>query len=1082
MDDTSSSNNPIYNRSYQLDPPLIGDILGSYIVADPADEPFFLPNFRLESLCNRVSGKILQDGNLLEGVGSLYCLCMYFTSTPRIHVTDNVELRCILAVEACMGECMSLLQEEGKLSLGHPSAQFEEFVDKINLYDTFDLGYIVAKDIINDIVKMVRSAGDKMDERTKHSRKNARGVKDCFQLHSIYFMCTMALSHICGILMHHDVVYKCPGITESLLLGFITLPARPVTSGFAPGTAKGSRDEHLKRQMKSMEKKSDSDRFKLCFELGAKLCFAVVKGLTLDDAKRIYLVKLRMMRNIAHPLVDYAQMTARAIENELKKERKLTALQICKDLDADSVFLSGQRVPLKMKIPPKTDDDEPELATSRATPSKNEKDDGRLDARGPAIAKHLKKAVPQFWDVVERLRPAYLCFMRLRQPQIAYFGAKPLSSTFMAQLGRDDRVLSANQRLDIIEAAYNDTKSAFIPRVCDPADGLFWGGQHMLEFVVSQAKRGRFICQEDEAIVTTLSRGIDTLHQEGAKSTLEMTNRAWREKQEAYKTLANPVMKKRPPTSPQRIAASFTTLEEGGGCVPNSRMGSRGMEKVAVKKDLLDRLRHVEQEAKFERELGDVFERKVTLKRKEKLNERLRDVDKRLEAGLGLYEHVTTSGHGMVRQRRQGVTGLGGKPSRSKVNAPTIGITLDQSALDTAEILRYRKNLKTGGITSKVHPTYTGISPLWTRPDVKKVENPLQDFLPPKEVDCDDLFKNITGEMRREYAKSVNKYQDEEAKKKTKRELKMEQSKQLELEKLRTFKLGSLRGAMDERRRIEKESMVIKADVEEAVMNEAAKDKAQERAERRIRDKRDERENERIKDMCKQREAILAKEERRKVERSTMEKMRLHEIQDTKDTQEIIRRAREEARMMLLEGRQRKKEDAIIAAQKEKCVKLKMARKAFRQDLTKTTKVVRHGSFHQIRGRLAYYKNVRVKDKPYISYEDEDGKTYYRDTIDNHTSYKVPEDGPIISSDNLAMEEYELEHGEGSYAILLADRAWKDQANVDKGYYDESGVFVDLQGYYDENYEFVDLSHGYFDESGEFLEYANGIGTLDFMV
>ena len=1093
MDDVSSSNNPIYGRHFPLDPDLIGDILASYLRSDPTEDPFFLPTFRLESLCDRVSGKVLHDGNLLEGVGSLYALCMYLTSTPKIHISDNAVFRSLLVVETCMSEALALIQEEGKLTLTHPSAQFERYTeDKVDLYDSFEYSYNVAKEIIREIMKSVRSAGDKLDARTKHSRKNARGMKDCYQLHSIYFMCAMALSHACGVLMHYDVMFKCPGIAESLLLAFIASPKRPVTNETnAPTTSSGAHGDHMKRQMKTLEKKSDSDRFNQCFELSSKLCFAVIRSLKLDDAKRLFLVKLRIMRSVATPLVDFAQMSSRVLEIELKKERKLTQVQVYGDIDADCVLLAGQRIPLKMKIPPKVDEDEPEMATSTPTPTKNDRENGSLQSRGPIIAKHLKKSIPQFWDVVERLRPVYLCFMRLRQPQIAYFSAKALSAVQRAQLkGKHDHDMTANQRLDIIEAAYHETASNFIPRVCDPADGLFWAGQHMLEYVVSEAKRGRFICQEDEATIATLSKGIHSLQDESTKSTLEMSKGEWREKQDKIKTLANPDAKKKPSTSPQRIATSFAMLADGG-TVPDSRAG-RDQEKVTVKKDLLDRLRTAEQEAQFERELGNIFSAKSSAKRKGLLDIRLKVVDKRLEFGLGLYEHSTTAGVGQSRSRRKGVTlkagVIGGKrrnkSKSSHSNADEASdLTLNQSALDTAEIQRFRKNLRGAGVTAQVHPTYTGISPLWSRPEEPKVENPLADFLPPKEVDHDNLFKNITGEMRKEYAKSITKFQVKRKKDQDKQELKMQESKQLELEKLRTFKLGSLRHAMDERRRIEQDSIGIRNALEETYANEEKARKAQERAERRVRDQQNERENERIKDMKKQSDALNAKEERRKKERETMEKIRLVEISDKKETQEIIRRAKEEARMKVLEERQRRKEDAIIKAVEDRNQKLKERRAQFQVELTDTAKVVRHGSFQQLRGgRTAYYKGVRKRDKPYISYEDDEGRTYYVDTIDNHTTYKMPQDAPIISSENLAMEQYELEHGEGSYAVLLADRAWKDQANADGGYYDESGVWVDLQGYYDENYEFVDLSHGYFDDDGEFIEYANGIGTLDFMV
>ena len=80
------------------------------------------------------------------------------------------------------------------------------------------------------------------------------------------------------------------------------------------------------------------------------------------------------------------------------------------------------------------------------------------------------------------------------------------------------------------------------------------------------------------------------------------------------------------------------------------------------------------------------------------------------------------------------------------------------------------------------------------------------------------------------------------------------------------------------------------------------------------------------------------------------------------------------------------------------------------------------------------------------------------------------------------MQEYEKEHGVGSYAIMLADHEWKDQCNANGGYYDDRGKWVTMRGYWDENYEWVDMSHGYYNEKGEFILHPPVSGNLDFMV
>jgi hypothetical protein len=96
---------------------------------------------------------------------------------------------------------------------------------------------------------------------------------------------------------------------------------------------------------------------------------------------------------------------------------------------------------------------------------------------------------------------------------------------------------------------------------------------------------------------------------------------------------------------------------------------------------------------------------------------------------------------------------------------------------------------------------------------------------------------------------------------------------------------------------------------------------------------------------------------------------------------------------------------------------------------------VRRGIFKWQRGKLKFYRDVRRREVPWIQYEDENGNFYYYDSITNKTQYKEPTDAPYTNYKDVARLEYETLNGAGSYDALLADRAWKDEAMANGGYY-----------------------------------------------
>lgn len=305
------------------------------------------------------------------------------------------------------------------------------------------------------------------------------------------------------------------------------------------------------------------------------------------------------------------------------------------------------------------------------------------------------------------------------------------------------------------------------------------------------------------------------------------------------------------------------------------------------------------------------------------------------------------------------------------------------------------------------------------------------------------------------YIAEINDYKDGVKKQKEDYAMKLEDAAESITGMLRTFKAVQIKEIKETRKRESADSIAIRDRMAKAAKDEKYAAKLERQREEELRILEEEKEIFRIRAIKNRQRAIDEKEEAERRERAQKERVRLKDMADKAEHNEILRRMREEARMKFLEERQREKERRLARAAIKKQEELYRKQNQLKQVKQKATKVVRKGNFMWHNGKFGFYKDARPTDIPYLQYEDDYGTPYYFDPLSNTTSYDTPGDAPIIHHTDKEREEFDGEHGEGEYDKLMEQRRFKDQCNLDGGYYSQAGVWLELNGYYDENYAFV---------------------------
>jgi hypothetical protein len=1080
----TNTNDPIFRKDCPMDNTMVADILGSLIRAEPTVNPYHVPEFRLDQLYSRSCITLQSDGDVLEALGCVYTICYHYGTCSTFQPLSGrgitqVDRKCVALMQVIAVESICEMQDASGLYFLDPKLRHEQ-LKGAQQYLEFTESLEIAQSIIRDLMEQVRLCRQQVDTRTQKYRNTvSKFRKDCTKPHCLFFMAMFGLNHIGAILQRIDQLNEIPGMVE-LFLCAITVVNE---SGLDPSQETKNSPEKVDSdstniydaQLKKKREEKDPDRFSKCLEKVANLSFTILDGIAISDITEIMTVRKRMSKPLTYPEVDFAKMKIKRLEAFLNDGRELFARKTSTNSTKTHINADEFCWRLSHFLAKKGGENIVKSQSEMLSPSKDATANARYDC-------------DQFYnEIADRLQMAFVCLRRLHS-----FPKSCLKTNVKTTEALPSQSKNSKERCDRIEALYDNIITSCVnPRSMDPKESFFWGTGALVEYVYHEALEGKYLCSVDDAIIAKLMREKRKLKQKVVPSS----------------SLAL-VAKSPSKLTKTQLASTMSTTKEGI-ILPDVH---------SSKKSLVEKLKMAGQSAHIEAKLRQYNNEKNVDSRKEEMDRRLREISKTLTHGLHTVKKInkqngrevvlsrgSTSGSWATPPSTAGLSSRGSsREIDSRVNhvvashSPLLGArgeSRDASRGMTAskfrEVDRYVSKMKRIGFitgqgkaeSSSPIKYSRGVSPVWSDvpPEIKKV-NLLKPFLGGGGGSSAEFLNVVTKGQTRQYGLEVQREQAKRAKAEENRLLKLSESQELSVNKTRAYKLMVAREEIDKRVDLDEKSMHYKSMVETLKSDEMKVQRQRRKAEEKIMKEKNKLELANLHVLRKQEEAKEVKRQLLRKERELVEEIRLRELSSMKEYDEIIRSNKEEARMRVLEERERKREGLRVAAEQAKIDELKEKQDMFTSELVGTTRKLRDGNFWQIRGKVAFYDQVRSKPVPYISYLDEDGNTYYYDQVDGKTSYKKPQDAHILTSDEFEKMVYEQEHGEGTYHDMLADRAFKDKANEEGGYYTEEGLWIEINGYYDENYNFVDTSHGYYDEQGDFHEYDDTMVDLSFMV
>jgi len=1158
---------PLRDPSVDLNEYMILAMLGGYLKSNPETAAFELAPFRVLQCVTKVcdsrgifSGKGQKDYdcNMMESIGCLFVLCMYLATIPTIDSSEALFESAAVVYTALSDSLVMLLTAEHSESAGsghgdtragslhesielmHPKNLLPPFYVNRSPILAFRDSLKTARNILREVARCIRESREPPNVK-KQQKARTKAPTECWQPHSIYFMCCFAACHLSGVLKDLGNLAAVPGTMESVVLA-ASLVFKKKKEAHHPAE-QGPPDKPTNAYLK-VHKEEEESRFELCLELAFKMGQCMV-NYTFDERvmQELRIARSHMLKKLAHADAEYARLACSDFRisflglaqggSKTKPAITFGGLQSDTGYPARNLLLTGHQMPqwiLKNPFVSATDLNEYEKKSLGGTPKTST---ATTTVTAATLCYAEEREAKLFWNSLAKVLRTCYCSSRPLRTQVSvrgYFrsdyqpplingvGAKSFDFYGESLTGKQLAVAAS----DVESLCYHsDATNGNCAAQNNLSRGVYWACLSLIEWLSQETSAGRGFHQSTAALSHNLTRelraGTSTLPSSssgfgspklrplnagggsgGSKPSLmeKLARAAKNARLEAQIDTLNVMQRseKRFTGKDQRLAVVDRTLSHG----------IRILRHITTKKkhvlNELGRLREIEHGAPGEDEEEE--ENYDDEQEDEKVDVEYEDQhehagEHRIEGEEDDYDDGDGDGDGDddddSEDRDTGTeTDAESRPGSHNTsrNEPSIALTepdrkeKKQVAVSdedpviallgspmVREIGKFRRGLKLGGIIKPrnsrnvAESVHRVVSTVWSR----GVEDDA----------ADRLAASVSKQFRTEKASfeaQAKRIAEEvlRARKEREEELldfrrAMEDSQEMEVSKTRAYKLSVLKNARETKKQDTLLAALLNKQKLEDEANLIKRGVAAKKALAKRREEENELEVARLLSIKRIDEGREKQENIERRERHAEELMRLKNMADSKEWNEILRRAKEEARMKYLEERRRYIEKKKWDDQNGARLDLERRRKEFLNERKKVQGRIRAGNFMRHGGKLGFYDDVRAAPVEWIQYEDASGTPYYYDPLLNKTTYEAPTDAPIRHYTVDERIDYDVQHGEGAYDLLKWNERNKESIINYGGYYEHDGSWVEVNGIYGEDGTFYDLNLGFFNEWGQYI-------------